>query len=75
LAAENFVEEVNEAFIKIELQPASYKRIYKHFYEIKLLKYPYSIVYFIDHKKTPLLSPRCFITKEIPRRSLRNEYG
>jgi len=50
-AAENFVQAVNNAFSNIELQPEYYRNSYKHFHEIKLKKYPYAIVYFIDKKE------------------------
>ncbi len=68
LAAENFVKAVNEAFISIELQPANYKNVYKHFYEIKLRKYSYSIVYFIDEKKNSIVITTVFHYKRNPKK-------
>ncbi len=68
VAAENFVKEVNEAFIKIELQPADNKNIYKHFYEIKLRKYPYSIVYFIDEGDSRIVISTIFHYKRNPKK-------
>lgn len=51
LASENFVKFINEAFSKIVAEPQHYRNAYKYFYELKLRRYPYSIVYFIDKKK------------------------
>jgi len=68
LAAENFVKEVNEAFIKIELEPAYYKNIYRIFYEIKLHRYPYSIVYFIDEGDSRIVISTIFHYKRNPKR-------
>ncbi len=68
LAAENFVKEVNEAFIKIELEPAYYKNIYKIFYEIKLRRYPYSIVYFIDEGDSRVVISTIFHYKRNPKK-------
>ena len=67
-AAENFVKEVNEAFIKIESEPAAYKNIYKNFYEIKLRKYPYSIVYFIDEGDSRIVISTIFHYKRNPKK-------
>jgi plasmid stabilization system protein ParE len=67
-AAENFVKEVNEAFIKIESEPAAYKNIYKHFYEIKLRKYPYAIVYFIDEGDSRIVISTIFHYKRNPKK-------
>lgn len=51
LAAENFVKLVNEAFSEIEAEPEYYRNSYKPFHELKLHKYPYTIVYFINKTK------------------------
>lgn len=68
LAAENFVKEVNEAITNIELQPVAYKNIYKHFYEIKLRRYPYSMIYFIDEEKNHLVITTVFHNKRNPKK-------
>ncbi len=68
MAAENFVREVNEAFANIELQPDNYRNIYKQFYEIKLRKYPYSLVYFIDKEKGSIVITTVFHYKRNPKK-------
>ena len=68
IAAENFVKEVNETFTNIEAQPSRYRNIYKHFYEIKVRKYPYSIVYFIDEEKGSIVITTVFHYKRNPKK-------
>ena len=68
LAAENFVKEVNEAFAKIEGKPLHFKNIYKQFYEIKLRKYPYSIIYFMDEEKNSIVITTVFHYKRNPKK-------
>ena len=65
-AAENFVTAVNTAFTSIELQPASYKKIYKHFREIKLKKYPFTVIYFIDEETKRIVITTIFHNKRNP---------
>ena len=66
LAAENFVRTVNEAFSKIEAEPGYYRNSYKHFHELKLHKYPYTIVYFIENTKNIVIITTLFHNKRNP---------
>ena len=59
-AAENFRTSVDEAFSKIEVEPDRYRNSYKYFHELKLRKYPYSIVYFIDKEKVCIVVTTIF---------------
>lgn len=67
LAAENFVKSVTEAFSKIEAKPEYYRNSYKHFHELRLHKYPYSIIYFIDRTKNMIVITTLFYNKRNPR--------
>ncbi|MEJ7680593.1 MAG: type II toxin-antitoxin system RelE/ParE family toxin [Segetibacter sp.] len=71
LAAENFIKSVNEAFSKIEAEPEYFRNSYKHFHELKLHKYPYIIVYFIDSGKSIIVVTTLFHNK----RNLSKKYG
>ena len=59
-AAENFRTSVDEAFSKIEVEPDRYRNSYKYFHELKLRKYPYSIIYFIDKEKVCIVVTTIF---------------
>ena len=67
-AAENFVKAVNETFSNIEAQPEHYRNTYKHFHEIKLKKYPYSLVYFIDNERNTVVVTTMFHSKRNPKK-------
>lgn len=47
-AAENFVKTVSLKVNLIKQNPTSFKNKYRHFYEAKLHKFPFTIIYFID---------------------------
>ncbi len=66
LAAENFVKLVDEAFSKIEAEPEYYRNSYKYFHELKLGKYPYTIVYFIDKTRDIIVITTLFHNKRNP---------
>ncbi len=66
LAAENFRKAVNEAFSKIEAKPDHYRNSYKHFHELKLSRYPFSLVYFIDKEKSTIVITTIFHQKRTP---------
>ena len=68
LAAENFVKEVNVAFSKIEEEPYNYRNSYKHFHELKLNKYPYSVVYFVDEELKTVVVTTIFHFKRNPKK-------
>lgn len=65
-AAENFRKSVNEALSKIESNPDHYRKSYKHFHELKLRRYPFSIGYFIDKKKNLIVITTVFHHKRNP---------
>jgi hypothetical protein len=54
-ASENFVQQVKDKIDKICHSPFRYPKIYKHFRETPLRKYPYSLVYFFMKIKSWLL--------------------
>ncbi len=71
LAAENFIKSVNEAFSKIEAEPEYYRNSYKHFHELKLHKYPFTIVYFIDNNKNIIVITTVFHNRRNPNKKYR----
>jgi plasmid stabilization system protein ParE len=66
VAAENFIKAVNEAFSKIEAQPHHYRNSYKNFHELRLNKFPFAIIYFIDEEKTIIVITTIFHHKRNP---------
>jgi plasmid stabilization system protein ParE len=70
-AAENFIEEVNLVFDKIEKQPDYFRKSYKQFHEARLIKYPFCIVYFIDGEKGKVIITSIFHQKRNPKKKFR----
>lgn len=62
---------MNDAFSNIEAQPLSYRNTYKNYREIKLHKYPYALVYFIDKEKDTIVVTTVFHYKRNPQ----NKFG
>ena len=71
LAAENFVRTVNEAFSEVEAEPEYYRNSYKHFHELKLHKYPRTIVYFIENTRNIVVITTLFHNKRNPDKKFR----
>lgn len=68
LAAENFIKVVNEAFAKIEVELDYYRKSDKHFRELKILKYPFTVVYFIDEDEKLIVITTLFHLKRNPKK-------
>jgi plasmid stabilization system protein ParE len=49
-AAEGFIEAFENACLLICAEPAMWRNEFKQYYELKLKKYPFSIIYKIDDK-------------------------
>lgn len=73
-AAENFVKAMNEAFSNLKLQPLYYRNTYKNFPKIKLQKYPYALVYFIDEEKESIVIITVFHVKRNPKNKFAREF-
>ena len=70
-AAINFEIAIQEKIDLLRLAPGSYKKTYKHFHEVSLKKYPFSIVYFIDEPKHLVIISSVFHHKRNPRLKFR----
>ncbi len=68
VASENFVKSVNLSLSKIEANPEYYRNIYKHFHEVKVQKYPYIIVYFLDKEMNRIVVTTIFHKKRNPKK-------
>lgn len=70
-AADNFVLAVSETLNKIEEQPYRFHNAYKNYHEVKIKKYPFSIVYFIDEKNQIIAVTTLFHQKRNPERKFK----
>lgn len=68
LAAENFIKEMNMALTRIKTDPQQFRNSYKHFHELKLRRYPFTLVYFIDAEKSLVVVATLFHHKRDPNR-------
>ncbi len=65
-AAENFVKEVNILLDQIEKQPDFFRKGFKHFRQVKIYRFPYAIIYFIDDKMNRVVITSVFHQKRNP---------
>ncbi len=70
-AAENFVKAVNEKLDSISAYPRRPKNLYKHYHEISLRKYPYTIVYFIEEEIKRIVVVAIYHQKRHPAKKYR----
>ncbi|HEY5369711.1 MAG TPA: type II toxin-antitoxin system RelE/ParE family toxin [Hanamia sp.] len=70
-AAKNFVLAVSETLNKIEEQPDRFRIIHKSYHEVKIKKYPFRIVYFIDEKNKIIVVATLFHQKRNPERKFK----
>ena len=66
-AAENFILIVQQALNEIEDRPDHFHIVYKNYREVKIKRYPFSIVYFIDEKKQSIIVTTLFHHKRNPK--------
>ena len=59
-AARNFVEEVDITIGKIVAMPATWRNEFEDFYELKVKKYPFSIIYQINNIERQILITSVF---------------
>ncbi|CAN5345499.1 hypothetical protein BH11BAC5_BH11BAC5_32800 [soil metagenome] len=55
-AAENFVIATKEAIESIKLDPFRQRKLHEVYYEIKLKKYPFTVVYIIETNRIVIIS-------------------
>jgi len=48
IAADKFVEAVQERLLAIASDPLRYKRVFRDYREVSTRKYPYGIVYYVE---------------------------
>jgi plasmid stabilization system protein ParE len=71
LAAERFVAAVNDKLDSVSRNPKQYKRIYKHYHEVSIRKYPYSIVYIIEESLQKVVIVAIYHQKRHPKKKYR----
>ena len=70
--AEHFVNQVDQALDLISNNPIRGKSNYANFYEIRIKKFPFSIVYYIEKTLNQIVVTSIFHDKRNPERKLRN---
>lgn len=70
-AAEQFIKHIDETLGKITDNPKRFRTTYKNFHEVRVGKFPYSIVYFIDKEEEQVVITSIFHQKRNPRKKFR----
>ena len=70
-AAENFVVAVDNALALICEHPARWRNQYKHYYELGLKKYPYTVIYSIEEDKQLIVVSAIYHHKRNPKKKYR----
>jgi plasmid stabilization system protein ParE len=68
IAAENFVGAIDDTLERISVGPTSFRNTYKEFYEASAKKFPFSIVYFIDHTNKRVVIVSIFHFRRSPKK-------
>jgi len=71
-AAEQFVKRIDETLSRLTHDPKRFRNTYKNFYEVRVKKFPYSIVYFIDEEEQKVIITSIFHQKRNPRKKFRD---
>jgi len=67
LAAENLVTAINEKLDILRREPDRFRKTYRHFREVALKKYPYSIIYIISEADQTVIITSVYHHKRSPR--------
>ena len=70
-AAQNFVTALENVLKAIANSPYTYRNSYKKFYEVKIKKFPFNIVYFIDESEQRIVVTTIFHQKRNPSKKFR----
>ena len=70
-AVENFAIAVKEKVEVLKQAPTTFKRTYRHFHEVALKRYPYSLIYIIDEKNKQVIISSIYHHKRSPRKKFR----
>ncbi|MCC6287684.1 MAG: type II toxin-antitoxin system RelE/ParE family toxin [Chitinophagaceae bacterium] len=65
-AADGFIKAVDFALIQICNYPDRYRNTYKHYYEIRLKKYPFALIYSIEKREELIIVWKVFHEKRDP---------
>jgi plasmid stabilization system protein ParE len=71
-AADNFLIEIDNALQKICKNPTCGINKYKNYYDFRLKKYPFTIIYYIDNEKCIIIVSAVFYHKRNPEKRYRN---
>ena len=67
-AAENFARELHNKLKIVRNNPRLFNRRYKHFYEVNLYKYPFTVVYVIEESLQRIYIVSIYHQKRNPKR-------
>ncbi len=70
-AAENFVVAVDNALALICAHPARWRNQYKHYHELGLKKYPFTIIYSIEADRQLIIVSAIYHHKRNPKKKYR----
>lgn len=70
-AALGFVEAIDFALLQICKYPVRWRNTYRHFHEISLRKYPYTLIYAIDNANKTAIVYKVFHHKQHPGKKFR----
>lgn len=73
VAAENFLAEVNAAIEQICEKPERGKKKYKEYFEFKLKKFPFTLVYSFNRVTKVVIISAVFHNKRDPRKKYRRQ--
>lgn len=69
--AERFIAAVNNKLDRIESNPFQYKRLFRHFHEVGLRSFPYTIVYFVEEARKKVVIVAIYHQKRHPKKKYR----
>lgn len=70
-AAKNFIAAVEKRLAVLRTEPERYRKTYREFRAVSLLKYPYSVIYLVEEKKKMVVISSFFHNKRNPNRKPR----
>jgi plasmid stabilization system protein ParE len=71
-ATDNFLIEINNALQKICENPDCGTNKYKNYYDFRLKKYPFTIIYIVDNERNMIIVSAVFHNKRNPATKYRN---
>lgn len=71
-AACNFLDEVDNAIEKVCINPKTGRNKHEDCFEIRLTKYPFTLLYLVDEKKKIIIITGVFHNRRDPKKKYRN---